>query len=112
MYLIMLYVPVEACDDVKEAMFDAGGGAFGLYDRCAWQTRGEGQFRALAGSNPAIGRRGQETKVDEYKLEMICVKEQLPAVLAAMKASHPYETPAYSVIATSPSGETSTDKFA
>ena len=37
-------------------------------------------------------------KVAEYKVEMICSKDKLPQVIAALKAAHPYEEPAYVVI--------------
>ena len=33
----------------------------------------------------------------EYKVEMICSKEHIHAAIAALKNSHPYETPAYQI---------------
>ena len=55
MYKICVYVPEKHVETVKRALFDAGAGRIGNYDSCCWQTDGIGQFRPLAGSNPAIG---------------------------------------------------------
>ena len=52
LYKIELYVPESHLTAVKTAMFEAGAGRVGNYDLCAWQTRGEGQFRPLDGSRP------------------------------------------------------------
>ena len=85
---------------VKTAMFGAGAGRVGNYDCCAWQTRGEGQFRPLDGSSPFLGNQGQIETVIEHKLEMVCEEQCLEAVIAALKRAHPYEEVAYTVIRT------------
>ena len=72
-------------------MFEAGAGRVGNYDCCAWQTRGEGQFRPLDGSTPFLGNQGQIETVIEYKLELVCEEPCLKAVIAALKRAHPYE---------------------
>ncbi len=100
LYKICFYVPIADVDRVKQAMFDAGAGRTGpndSYDHCAWQTRGQGQFRPLPGSQPAIGQQDQEEFVDEYKVEMICAEECLPKSIGALKKTHPYEQAAYQV---------------
>ena len=85
---------------VKTAMFEAGAGRVGNYDCCAWQTRGEGQFRPLDGSTPFLGNQGQIETVIEYKLELVCEEPCLKAVIAALKRAHPYEEVAYTAIRT------------
>ena len=97
-YKISFHVPTEAVESVKSAMFNAGGGRLGHYDCCAWQTQGQGQFRPLSGSKPYIGKLNEITTVAEYKVEMICIAEVLVDVIAALKRSHPYETPSYHVL--------------
>lgn len=52
MYLINVYVPEDATEQVKAAMFAAGAGKLGQYDQAAWQTLGTGQFRPLAWQRP------------------------------------------------------------
>jgi len=67
----------------------------GNYDSCSWQVLGQGQFRPLKGSNAFIGQQGQLERVEEYRVEMVCLDECAEAVLSALKLSHPYEEPAY-----------------
>lgn len=97
---ISFYVPVEEAEKVKEAMFQAGGGKIGNYDRCSFDLSGLGQFRPLAGSNPTLGKHGSVERVSELKVEMVCEANFIKDVIEAMKAAHPYETPAYYVIET------------
>ena len=70
----------------------------GNYEHCCWQVLGEGQFRPLPGSNPHIGSANQLETVPEYKIEVVCDDEHIDAAVAALKRSHPYETPAFDVI--------------
>jgi hypothetical protein len=89
---------VSHLESVKNTLFAAGAGQYKNYDRCCWQVLGEGQFRPLAGSNPFLGEQGAEKFVPEYRVEMICHDEALPAVTAALKKSHPYEEPAFDFV--------------
>ena len=98
MYLLCFYVPEDAVEQVKDAVFAAGAGRIGLYDRCSWQTLGQGQFRPLAGSNPTLGRQGSLATVAEYKVEMVCEAQHLGAAVRALRAAHPYEEPAWHVL--------------
>lgn len=99
MYLFTFYVPVSHLESTKQAVFATGAGRYENYDSCCWQTSGQGQFRALEGSNPFIGQQGEIEKVEEYKVEMMCAEEHLEAAMTAMKEAHPYEEPAYHAIA-------------
>ena len=98
MYKICFYVPDSHVEQVKNAMFQKGAGKIGLYTRCAWQTLGEGQFMPLLGSNAFIGDLNQLEKVTEYKVEMVCDQAHIKDAIAALKAAHPYEEPAFHVI--------------
>lgn len=98
MYKISFYVPLQDVERVKTAMFEAGAGRIGQYSHCSWQVLGEGQFMPLSDSNPSIGIHNQLEKVSEYKIEMICDDQHIQLVIAALKKSHPYETPAYHVV--------------
>ena len=97
MYKICFFAPIEHTEKVKEALFAAGAGKIGQYDCCSWQTAGSGQFRALTGSQPFIGKQDKLETVDEYKIELVCDSEHINAAIQALKASHPYEEPAYEV---------------
>ena len=98
MYKISFYVPENAVELVKSALFDAGAGHLGNYDSCSWQTLGDGQFRALEGSNPTIGQHGKTEVVPEYRVELVCDKTHIKDAILALRHSHPYEEPAFDVI--------------
>jgi len=98
MHVIVFYVPIKQCEQVKSAMFAAGAGKLGAYDCCAWQTIGQGQFKPLTGSQPAIGQTDRLEIVDEYRVEMVCDKTCITEVINAMKNAHPYEEVAFHVI--------------
>jgi len=98
MYKIIFFVPVNESEKVKNSMFDVGAGKIGNYDCCSFQTLGIGQFKALDGANPFIGKVGKIEKVEELKIEMICQEKYLKLALKALKDNHPYEMPAYDII--------------
>ena len=95
MHKITAYVPESHLEIVKNALFDAGAGRFKNYDRCCWQTKGQGQFRALSGSAPYIGKANEVTVVEESLIELVCDDACLEAALDALRKAHPYEEPAY-----------------
>lgn len=98
MYKLGFYVPESHLEKVKTALFVAGAGRIGNYDSCCWQILGQGQFRALEGSQPYIGQKGKVETVEEYRVELVCEDKLLPAALAALRSAHPYEGPAYDVV--------------
>lgn len=91
-------VPAEEADAVAAALFDAGAGAIGDYDRCRFDTAGTGRFRPGAGARPHIGAAGVEEAVAETKLELVAPRPARARVLAALRAAHPYEEPAFDII--------------
>ncbi len=97
MYKLAFFVPPSHIDSVKAAVFAAGGGRIGDYDQCAWQVLGQGQFRPLDGSQPFLGQTGVVEQVEEWRVELVVADDLIAQVVAALKQSHPYETPAYEV---------------
>jgi hypothetical protein len=98
MYKLGFYVPASHLEQVKTALFAAGAGRIGNYDSCCWQTLGQGQFRALEGSQPYLCQQGKVETVEEYRVELVCDDKGLTAVVAALRAAHPYEEPAFDVV--------------
>jgi hypothetical protein len=96
-YKLAFFVPPSHVEAVKQAVFTAGGGRLGAYDQCCWQVLGEGQFRPLDGSRPFIGQSGTVEQVVEWKVELVVDESVIADVVTALKAAHPYETPAYEV---------------
>ena len=97
LYKFCFYVPLDKAERVKAAVFATGAGRIGDYDSCCWQVTGQGQFRPLAGANPAIGSLGSLEFVGEAKIELVCDASIIRKALQAMIAAHPYEEPAYQV---------------
>lgn len=97
MYKLCYFVPETHLEQTKAALFEAGAGRIGDYDCCAWQCRGQGQFRPLDGSQPFLGQQGELEVVDEYKVELVCQDDLIVQALEAFKKAHPYEEPAYEV---------------
>jgi hypothetical protein len=97
MYKLAFFVPPSHVEAVKAEVFAAGGGRIGNYDHCAWQVLGQGQFRPLDGSQPFLGQAGVVEQVEEWRVELVVADDLIVQVVAALKRSHPYETPAYEV---------------
>jgi dinuclear metal center YbgI/SA1388 family protein len=95
----VVYVPHENADAVREAVFGAGAGQIGDYSHCSWSVAGTGQFLPHDGASPAIGTVGTVERVAEDRVEAIAPASARAAVLAAMRAAHPYEEPAFDVFA-------------
>jgi len=98
-YKLCFYVPAPHLEAVKEAVFATGAGRIGDYDSCCWQVAGQGQFRPLAGSQPFIGSRGTIEQVEEYRVELVCANQVVRAAVAALYEAHPYEEPAWDLVA-------------
>lgn len=99
MYKLCFYVPASHLEPVKQAVFSAGAGRIGKYDSCCWQVLGQGQFRPLDGSTPFLGQQGVVEVVPEYRVEMVCEVPFIKDAVAALLEAHPYEEPAWDVVA-------------
>jgi hypothetical protein len=95
MYSLVVYVPETHLEELLDALFDAGAGRYGGYDRCAFCARGEGRFRPLPGASPYLGSIGSEHRTAEVRAETIVPGEAVAAVVAALRRAHPYEEPAF-----------------
>jgi hypothetical protein len=94
---LVVFVPREALDNVRGAIFDAGAGKIGNYEHCSWYVAGTGTFLAGEGTNPAVGQRGREQRVSELRLETVFPEELQDEVVAALRRAHPYEEPVYDI---------------
>jgi dinuclear metal center YbgI/SA1388 family protein len=98
----VIYVPRENAEAVQEAVFQAGAGHIGDYSHCSWSVSGIGQFLPHDGASPAIGSVGTVERVPEDRFEVVAPARARGAVLAAMRAAHPYEEPAFDIFALVP----------
>jgi hypothetical protein len=94
---LVWFVPAEALDATREAVFEAGGGRIGDYQRCSWYAAGTGTFLGGAGTVPTIGERGREERVAELRVETVVPEGRIRDAIVALRLAHPYEEPAYDV---------------
>jgi hypothetical protein len=94
---LVVFVPQDALDSVRDALFAAGAGRVGDYERCSWYTEGTGTFLGGEGTNPALGEAGREEHVPELRLETVYPEGRHDEVIAALRTAHPYEEPAFDV---------------
>ena len=91
------YIPVDDTEKVREALFAAGAGNIGNYDRCSFTLEGTGSFKGNEDSNPVKGERGVTQLEPENQLNITFPAHQEVAVLKALFRAHPYEEVAYEV---------------
>jgi len=95
---IIVFIPIDYKESVKEAMFKEGAGQIGDYNSCSFEVIGEGQFRPLKGSKPFVGTIDEVEVVKEVRVEMVCRDELVGKVISSLKEAHPYEEPAFDII--------------
>ena len=92
---LVWFVPEEALDVTRDAVFAAGAGRIGDYQRCSWYTAGTGTFLGGPGTAHARGEPGREERTPELRVETVVPGERVEVVVAALIAAHPYEEVAY-----------------
>ena len=92
---LVWFVPEEALDATRDAVFAAGAGVIGNYTRCSWYTAGTGTFYGEAGTDPTVGEAGREERTPELRVETVVPAERASEVVRALVAAHPYEEVAF-----------------
>ena len=92
---LVWFVPREALESTRDAVFEAGGGRIGDYTRCSWYTAGTGTFLAGEGADPSVGQVGREERVSELRVETVVPAERAGEIVRALREAHPYEEVAY-----------------
>lgn len=92
---LVTFVPVNHLDKVREAVFAAGAGHIGNYDKCSYNLEGEGTFRGGEDTNPFVGDKGEFHEEKEVRFETILPKHLKNKVIDALLNAHPYEEVAY-----------------
>ncbi len=102
---LVVFVPKEQANVVREAIGSAGAGHIGNYSHCSFSSEGQGAFKPGEGTDPFIGKQGEMEFVDELKIESVFHGSIEKNVIQAMKKAHPYEEVAYDLYDMSSSGE-------
>lgn len=95
---IVVTVPQENVDEVRNAICDAGAGVIGNYTYCSISTKCIGTFQPNENANPYIGEKNRLEFVEECKIETICPIKKVKIVIAKLREAHPYEEPAIDII--------------
>jgi dinuclear metal center YbgI/SA1388 family protein len=104
-YKLVVFVPAEAVERVSRALFEAGAGNIGNYGSCSFRSAGTGTFFGKEGARPVVGKAGKLEEVEEIRLETIVPIDGVNAVLRALRASHPYEEPAFDLNVLAPAAK-------
>ena len=99
---LVAFVPDADLAAVSDAVFAAGGGKIGGYERCSFRTPGTGTFLGAAGTNPTVGESGRLEQVPELRVEFVVPEAALSGAAAALRAAHSYEEPAIDIYALKP----------
>ena len=98
---LFTFLPVDNAEQVRNAIFEAGGGHIGNYSECSFDAEGTGTFKPGAGTDPYVGMIGKLHREKEIKMEVVFPSFLENRIVMAMKAAHPYEEVAYDVISLS-----------
>jgi len=94
---LVVFLPESDLAKVSEAIFAAGAGHIGDYQKCSFRSRGAGTFQGGADTKPALGQAGQFEQADELRLEAIVPADRIAPVVKAMVQTHSYEEAAYDI---------------
>ena len=94
---LVAFVPDADLQKVTDALFAAGAGVIGEYRECSFRLAGTGTFHGSDAANPAVGQKGRREDVSEWRLEVVVPEARVSAAIAALRAAHSYEEPAFDV---------------
>lgn len=95
---IIVTIPIENVEEVRNAICEAGAGIIGNYTYCSMSTKCTGTFMPTDDANPYIGENNKLEIVEEEKLEVVCDVDKVKDVVATIRKVHPYEEPAIDII--------------
>lgn len=95
---IIVTIPVENVEEVRNAICEAGAGVIGNYTNCSMSTKCIGTFKPNDDANPYIGKNNNLEFVEEEKLEVVCDVKLVKKVITNLREIHPYEEPAIDII--------------
>lgn len=95
---IIVTVPKDNIEEVRNAMCNVGAGVIGNYSFCSTVTKSIGTFIPNDNANPYIGEHNILEYVEEEKIEVICDVEKVKKVISELRKVHPYEEPAIDIV--------------
>ena len=97
-FKVETFVPYEALENVKNALYECGFGKIGNYDCCMNWYEVNSSWKPIKGANPYIGEIGKIEFAKEYKIEFICEEKDLKLAVDTIKNNHSYEEVAINIL--------------
>ncbi|MEX3504507.1 Nif3-like dinuclear metal center hexameric protein [Corynebacterium sp. LK2510] len=94
-----VHIPPADVETVMLALFAVGAGAIGDYAECSFGWEGTGGFTPQEGANPTDGTVGEHHTATETRVEFVAPTRLRRTLVDTLRAHHPYEEPAFDVIA-------------
>lgn len=94
-YKLVIYGPQSHEKALIQSLEQSTAGRIGDYSHCAFRHTGTGRFRPGPQARPFSGVAGEPSEQAEIRVETTVSEAEIPAVLACIRQSHPYETPVY-----------------
>ena len=91
------YVPDNATENLRKALFSAGAGNIGNYENCSFNLEGKGTYKGNDHSNPTIGKKGELHTESETMVSVTFNKHIESKLLNTLFEAHPYEEVAFEI---------------
>lgn len=95
---LIVTIPLESVNEVRNAICEAGAGIIGNYTHCSMSTKCIGTFKPTDKANPYIGSKNKLEFVEEERLEVMCDINLVKNVISKLREVPPYEEPAIDII--------------
>lgn len=95
---LVTFAPSSYAETIRQALFHAGAGNIGNYECTSYNSIGTGTFMPNSQATPFCGHVGQLHSEEETRIETILPRYKKETVIHALKATHPYEEPAFDLI--------------
>ena len=94
---LVTYTTPDNAEKLRNSLFEIGAGTIGNYENCSFNSEGFSTYQGNENSNPSIGIKGELTKTEEVKIEIIFEKHLQSKMMQALYSNHVYEEVAYEI---------------
>lgn len=98
---LVVYCPSdkpEEIEKVRENLFENGAGHISDYSNCSFNSEGKGSYFPGETTNPAYGEKGKTNFMNETKIEVLVMNNEVRRIVSEVNKVHPYEEVAYEII--------------
>ena len=92
--MIVVNVPEDESDSMRNAIGKAGGGKIGNYSFCSFSIRGLGRSLPNNEASPTIGTPGKLEVIEEERIEVSCNENDAAEIVRVIRETSTYEEPA------------------